>query len=459
MYNPHKVQLAAHEAFLTEDKKRGAIFWGRRVGKTLWSIWHGTMAACVKQGPYWYIFDTRQHAKDVLWEGMLATIPRNLIAKIDASELVITFKHLNSAMKLPGLGWQEIQHDESKLPSSIRLSGSDFADRDRGGEAEGIIFDEYQNQEPDKWEGIYEPFLATTNGWACFMGTSNAYDHWYELREHAKEDPDWFNSEATWRVPSDHIVDGKPMISREWIAQSKDQARKRGKLDIWLREYELAIMTPQKAVYPMFNRKIHIKDPDEVPAEGTYYGVWDFGYAEGHPTAFGLVLIDTQGRWWLYDELYGTYIDMDHQIEQIRMKIAGKHIEGIIADSARPDLMDYARSKGLNIIPAPKRQGSVVSGIELLRQRLVPRDQLLGPEPNLFFTKNCRNAIEEFEKYAYREVKEDRPAREEPVKMNDNLPDAVRYLALYLKYGLQKKTPPPKNTFKGRLDRYGMLRT
>ena len=447
-YQPHEVQAAAHKAFLLDGKKRGTIFWGRRVGKSRWSRQHLFMSAMYKQGPYWVVFDTQEHAVDVMWESLLNEIPEQLIKKADATKRIITFHYIKAAMELPGIGWVAVKHDKDKEPSSIQLTGSDTADRDRGNEAMGILFDEYQDQQPDKWEEVYEPFLATTDGWACFMGTAKGYNHWYDMMEDSKEQEDWFHSEATWR--------DSPFISKEFIKNSRETAERRGKLDIWLREYELQFMTPQKAVYPMFDRHMHVVKPEEVPEDGTLYGVWDFGFAEGHPMAFNLVLIDTQGKWWVYDELHGTGIDMDNAIEMIRTKAGTKKIEGIVADSARPDLIDYARSKGMNIIPAPKKQGSIESGIGLLRQRLSSKAQITGAlGADMFITRNCRNTVMQFETYSYKEAKNDRPTSELPVKKDDDHPDAIRYLALYLKYGLIKKKKPI--TRKHKTSQYGLV--
>lgn len=449
IYVPHETQRLAHKAFLVDGYKRGTIFWGRRVGKSRWSRQQLFISALYKQGPYWVVFDTEEHAVDVMWESLLKEIPEQYIdqKKTNAQKHIITFKYVKQAINLPGLGWQVIKHDQELPPSTIQLTGSDTADRDRGNEAMGILFDEYQDQQPDKWEEVYEPFLATTDGWACFMGTAKGYNHWYDMMEDSKEQSDWFHSEATWR--------DSPYISKEFIEKSKQTAARRGKLDIWMREYELKFMTPQKAVYPMFDRAVHVVKPDDVPEDGTIYGIWDFGFAEGHPMAFGLVLIDTQGQWWLFDELFGTGIDIDNAIEMIRTKIGTRKIEGVVADSARPDLIDYARSKGMNIIPAPKRQGSIESGIGLLRQRLSLKAQITGSlGADLFFTRNCRNAVIQFEKYSYKEAKDDRPTSELPIKKDDDMPDALRYLALYLKYGLVKKKKKKATTL--REDQYGI---
>lgn len=447
-YSPHRVQKDAHTTFLSGKHERGTIFWGRRVGKTLFSIWHGTMAAVLKQGNYWFVFDTKQHAKEVLWDKMLNTIPKELIAKTDATDLTITFKHLKGPVWLPGLGWQAVIHDPKQLPSKLILTGSDFAERDKGGEANGIVFDEYQDQERGQWQATYEPFLATTHGWAIFMGTAMGYNHWYDMLEDAKQSEKWFYSEATWK--------DNPLIEKSWIEDSRAEAARRGELAIWEREYELKFMSSEGAVYPMFDRQVHIRKPDDVPQDLTLYACWDFGWAEGHPMAWNLVGIDKQGKWWVIDEIHGTYIDINQMIEMIRMKTTGMKVVATVADSEDPHNIELARSKGISVVPAPKRQKAIPTGISLLGTKLRPKIQLAGvPEPDFYVTQNCRNTIMQFEQYRYREHVEGKPQNDNPIKDKDDHPDALRYLALFLKYGLTERRKPLKSGIK--TNQYGIV--
>lgn len=449
-YSPFPKQAAAHQAFLVEGFDRGTLFWSRRTGKSLWSVMHLKAAAALKQGQYHIVFNTHKHAKDVMWRQYLHTLPKEMIADTNATDLIITFKHLKMAMQLPGLGWQVIKHDVNKPPSTIQLLGSDYADDHRGLESNGMVFDEYQDQDPGNWDAVYKHFLATTKGWAVFMGTAKGYNHWYDLLEFAKKSERWFYQEATWR--------DNPKISPEWVEAERKEAEEQGRLSTFLQEMELQFRTLEDAVYPMFDRNTHLitENDKRIPIEGRLYGCWDFGYAEGHPMAFNVVIIDNQGRWFVTEEIHGTGIQMDDMIERIRTRIAGRKLESIIADSARPDLIDYARSKGLPVLPSPKRAGSIASGISLLAQRLQPKPQLMGnAEVEMFFTDNCKRTVYQFENYKYGEVRENRPTRELPLKMDDDHPDAIRYLALYLKYGLVNKKKVPQTKLK--FDERGLL--
>lgn len=460
-YKPHEKQALAHKAFLVDGFKRGTLFWGRQVGKSLWSVKHLEMAACMQQGQYFIVFRTHKHAKDVMWRQYLHSIPKELIQDTNSTELIITFKHIKGAFFLPGIGWQAIKHDVNEPPSTIQLLGSDYAFDHTGRKAHGMIFDEYQDQDPQNWETVYKHYFTTTKGWACFMGTARGFNHWYDRLEFSKErmrkyveekaKPTWFYLEATWR--------DNPLIDKEWHDNERLEAEETGQLDTFLQEVELQFRTAAGSVYPMFDRKTHVISPNDkrIPNDdGTLYIAWDFGWVEGHPTAVNFILIDSHGRWFIIDEIHGLRLPLEDIMDMIAAKVGEKRIAGVVADSARPDLIEMAKKiasdKQLNmpIFPAPKRQGSVSAGITLLGTKLTPKIQLLGlPEPDVYVTSNCAKTIYQLENYRYREVKKDRPASDAPIKMHDDHPDAIRYLALHLKYGVLKQTGslPPKPKF------------
>lgn len=440
-YQPHPKQIAAHRAFLVDGYKRGTLFWGRQVGKTMWSVYQAWMSAVMHQGQYFIVFRTYSQAAQVVWKQYLHTIPKELIAGkqgINNDDLRVTFSHLEGPMKLPGIGWVKIKHDPDQPPSSIRLLGSDQADSHRGNKAQGMIFDEYADQDPSNWDDVYSKFFLTTDGWATFMGTPKGYNHWYDTLQYAK-DPDnhWYYSEATWR--------DNPIIKPEVVKREREESDKRGTLNAFLQEMELEFRAVQGSVYPMFKRPIHVCDPSQVPEQGTDYVTIDFGFALDHPLAVNFIRVDLQDRWWVYDEIHVTQTPLDDVIEQIRLKMDGRRITSIIGDSARPDQIAYMQGKGLPVVPSPKGSGSVISGIALLANRMQPRLQLIGdPKPQIMFSKACKHTIYQFEQYKYAEAKKDRPPSEEPVKRDDDHPDGIRYLALYLKYAQTKKDKPAK---------------
>jgi phage terminase large subunit len=443
-YQPHPKQIAAHRAFLIDDYKRGTLFWGRQVGKTMWSVYQAWMSALMHQGQYFIVFRTYSQASQVVWKQYLHTIPKELIAGkqgINNDDLRVTFRHFEGTMKLPGIGWVKVKHNPDLPPSTIRLLGSDQAESHRGNKAHGIIFDEYADQNPDNWEEVYKYFFTTTKGWAAFMGTPKGYNHWYDMLEYANvREHGWYFSKATWR--------DNPVIDPEWVAREREEADQKGQLNAFLQEMELEFRAVQGSVYPSFKRNLHTCRPDQIPDVGTDYITIDFGYADDHPMAVNFVRVDIEDRWWVYDELHLIKTELDVAIEDIKRRMAERRITTIVGDGARPDLIAYMQSKGLPVIAAPKGSGSILSGIDLLRIRLRPRIQLLGdPKPQIIFSTVCKFTILDFEQYKYPEAKKDRPATELPVKKDDDHPDGLRYLALYLKSNssVKDKIPAPMN--------------
>lgn len=207
----------------------------------------------------------------------------------------------------------------------------------------------------------------------------------------------------------------------------------------------------------MFQKAIHVIKPDKVPEEGTDYVVCDFGFTEGHPLAMGFVRITRDDIWYQWDEIHGIGIQLDEAIAEMKVKLGDRRLAAIIADSARPDLIDYMSSKGLPVIPSPKKQNSIVSGIELMRLRLKPKLQIIGePKPNYYVSSNCKKTIYEWSHYRYREIKLNRHPSETPEKKMDDMMDALRYLALHFKYGQPKDEKIPDASALKELSPYGV---
>lgn len=445
-YKPHKKQVAAHLAFMVQGFKRGVLLMGRQSGKTYFATNHGWISAVVKQGRYFVVFKTYRQAHEVVWRQYVPMIPKELIYKKNEQDLIIEFNYIKGPVTLPDGTVIQVEHDENKPRSILQLLGSDQADLHRGFKADGIIFDEYADQNPDNWDSVYKHFFTTTDGWAIFMGTPRGYNHFYDLIEYAKEEERWFYQEATWR--------DSPYVKREFIDAERKEAEKKGTLSTFLQEVELEFRAVQGAVYPSFERKVHVVQYQNVPAleDMSIYAGIDFGY---HTTACLFVGIDKDQNWWVFDEVYGRQETLQDILPRIHDKVAGQRLILMVGDSQAKDAIE-TMSKQFPIIPCVKRQDSIIHGIDLIRGRLKPRIQLIGPpKPQLFIASNCKNFIKELEAYKYPEEKVDRNPSELPMKEDDHGPDALRYLTIHLKYGVQKDDKMPKNSIMKELNEYG----
>lgn len=484
-YKPFPLQVKAHRAFLEDGYKRGFLFWSRRTGKSAWSMQQLFMSCLMHQGPHHIVFKEYQQAETVAWNQYVPLIPKEFVKDYNKSTLTVTFNYFSGKIKLPisrgscktetlENGKRELIHyddcdcliveaDTSKPPASIRLLGSDKADSQRGLESYGMIFDEYQDQESYGWDFVYRQYLYTTNGWAVFMGTAKSKDEWIELQENAeasfleseergyRKPGDWYFSKATWRE--------NPLIKPEVIEADRADAERKGKMGAFLQETELIPFSQQGAVYPKYSKKLHHVSADNIPKEGTNYIALDFGFAEGHPMAALFVRITRDDIWYQWDEIHGTGIQIDDLIGEIRTKMGDRQLTGIVADSARPDLIEYMAGKGMPMIPAPKKANSIVSGIQLFSRRLQPKIQLIGPpKPNYYLdTRACPATHYDFTHYRYKEVKENRHPLEVPEKKYDDTMDAIRYLELFFKYGHPKDDKIPQSSALKEINEYGIL--
>ncbi len=453
-YKAHAKQARAHKAFMQDGFKRGVLLMGRQSGKTYFATQHAWISAVLEQGRYFIVFKTYKQAHEVVWRQYVPLIPKELIYKKNEQDLLIELNYVeNTPITLPGGKQMIINHDKNKPRSTIQLLGSDQADSHRGFKGNGMIFDEYADQSPDNWDSVYKHFFTTTDGWAIFMGTPRGYNHFYDLIEYAKEDERWFYQEATWR--------DSPYVKREFIEQEREEAKKKGTLSTFLQEVELEFRAVQGAVYPTFDRKVHIIKPLDIPSELTIYSGIDFGY---HTTACLFVGIDKDQNWYVFDEVYGRESTLEDLLPQIRDKLGDKRLVLMIGDSQAKDAIETMANKGFPIVPVSKKGassvpgGSIAHGIDLIREKLKPRIQLIGdPKPTLFISSVCKNLIQEMEAYRYPEDKPERNPSELPDKLNDHGPDALRYLVLHLKYGLVKDEEPLTFEIEKMVNNYGIL--
>lgn len=128
----------------------------------------------------------------------------------------------------------------------------------------------------------------------------------------------------------------------------------------------------------------------------------------------------------------------------------------MVADSANRDAVEVM-GRDFPVVGVNKANDTkgYELGISLVTEKLRPRQQLVGkPKPNLFISSVCKNFIFEMESYKFPEEKENRNPSDVPVKENDHGPDAIRYLFLQLKHGLNKDDKMPEATMK--FNAYGL---
>lgn len=170
-------------------------------------------------------------------------------------------------------------------------------------------------------------------------------------------------------------------------------------------------------VYDNFDRRVHVVERDRSEMVR-----WSVGVDEGVTNPFAGLLIgyDPDDRAHVFGEAYESGLTHEEMVDRIE-SLDLPRLERVMYDSAAKALGLAIRQRGLHAIPADKGEGSVVRGIQKVRQRLATIDAT--GMPRLTVDPSCTNLIREFESY---EWKPDRP-KDEPKKENDHALDGLRY--------------------------------
>lgn len=160
---------------------------------------------------------------------------------------------------------------------------------------------------------------------------------------------------------------------------------------------------------------------DELPNGEKIMGL-DFGY--NHPTALSEVVLKD-------DDIYTKEIIYERNLtnEDLINKMNDMEISKkiyIYADSEDPARIAAIKKAGYNIIGCLKDAKSVKNGIDYIKSK------------KLSITKDSIHGIKELQTYSWKT--KDEQVLDEPVKINDDFVDSVRY-AVYSYYGGLKNKP------------------
>ncbi len=137
----------------------------------------------------------------------------------------------------------------------------------------------------------------------------------------------------------------------------------------------------------------------------------DYGFASDESTLVETNIDTTNKTIYLRECFYLTQLTTS-QIAQLNLNHAKTDL--IVGDSAEPRLISEVKSKGCNLVPAIKGQGSITYGISLLQ------------DYDLIIDENSINLIKELNNYCWLERKSNTP-----IDKWNHLLDAVRYAVSY----------------------------
>ena len=216
-WTPRSYQQRAW-SYLRHGGKRAALCWARRHGKDDVSLHHTAMAAHERVGSYWHLLPEQAQARKAIWtqvnphtgkKRIDEAFPNDLRARTNDQEMFIEFKN--------GSTWQ--------------IAGSDNYNSLVGSSPCGIVFSEYALANPAAWAYL-RPILRENKGWAIFISTPRGRNHFYNMIELAKTEPDWFGEVVTCH--DSHLLTKEELDAdlRELQAEHGDTYGR----SIWLQE-------------------------------------------------------------------------------------------------------------------------------------------------------------------------------------------------------------------------------
>jgi hypothetical protein len=380
------MQLTPKQATVILNKARFKVLnWGRRSGKTTVFAYEalGT-ALTIPDAHITYYAQTFGDARDIAWNIFLEVFGDAVVNK-NETLLEIKVKNLKGGTSLISLkGWE-----------SVYQTG-----KGRGTENDLILADEvaFCRQFMEYFDKVLAPTLLTTKGRAVFGSTPNGFNDFYLLTERANKNPDWYYSHAT---SYDNPANDPKEIERIKSEISEDR---------FAQEYLADFRKLEGLVYKEFNRNKHLYEDEKINKKEEIVSV-DWGFT--NPTAMLRVFVDNDDRYWFTEEYYQT----GKTTEEVIAYLKTWKPEYVYPDPAEPDRNKMLSNAGYYVRDVSK---DITAGIDKVRE-LFRRDKIR-------IHKSCINLIWELESYAYLSKKNGSNEPENPVKENDHLCDAFRYL-------------------------------
>lgn len=402
-YSPRPIFKPFHQ----RKQRWSATVAHRRAGKTVARINELVKRAllCPLTEPrYAYIAPTFAQAKDVAWSYLCRyTAP------------------------IPGAA-PYINELRIDLPNGgrVRLYGAENYERLRGIYLDGLVLDEYGLIDPRAWAEVLRPCLADRKGWADFVGTPAGHNHFAEIMEQSRSDPEWFT--ATLKASETQLLDATELAD----------ARKTMTEEQYAAEFECSFDAPIVGAY--YGKEIARCEADSrlgrVPYEPKLpvYTAWDLGI--GDSTAIWCVQLIAK-EIHLIDYIEGSGQGLTFYANELRSRGYAYEQHILPHDAAARELTsgqsreETLRSLGFNNLKVLPNE-NVANGINAARLIL----------PRCWFDKlKCARGLEALRNYRREWDERKKVFHERPLHdWSSHAADAFRYLAM----GLPEPRKPVK---------------
>lgn len=178
-------------------------------------------------------------------------------------------------------------------------------------------------------------------------------------------------------------------------------------------------------IYESFRREDHVCEPFGIPDNWQRVRGIDFGTV--HPFVVLWGAIDPDGRLYIYREYYKTNTLIKQHAEKIKELSGEERYLWTVSDHDLQERIEY-EAHDIPTMPANK---AVKLGLDLTAQRMVKQ---VDGRPRVMIFNTCTELIRQLGTYSWLPFEEGKPYREEPLKVDDDGPDVLRYIIMELDY-------------------------
>jgi len=202
-----------------------------------------------------------------------------------------------------------------------------------------------------------------------------------------------------------------PYFSQEFYDAEKHRLRP----EEFARRYMGEFKKMTGLVYDLPDELLIAPIDTQIKTEARIIGV-DWGFR--NPAAI-VVCYLRDSVWHIADEWKQAERTTAEIIQVLKNKLSEHRVTAIYPDPAEPDRIEECRRAGLPLMATNK---DIKGGVSFIQQ--------LIREKRFLIANNCKETIDEASMYHYPEFQEEKAEKDEPVKFNDHLMDALRY-AIY----------------------------
>lgn len=389
-----------------DDSRFRVVVAGRRFGKTFLStVELLTNAVKGKNRHCWYVAPTYKAAKEIAWDMLIASIPREYIRK--TNETSLTIELINN--------------------STIALKGAEKPDNLRGRSLDFCVLDEFADMRPEAWYEVLRPSLSDRQGSALFIGTPKGRNHFYDLWTKGSD------KEVDWKAYQFTTIEGGHVSESELESAKRDLDER-----TFNQEYQAQFVNYSGIIYYNFSREESVA---RCTDDGSLLHVgMDFNL---DPMSAVLAIRDGSNLK-IVDEIviYGS--NTDEMVDEIKSRYPSRQICVYPDPAARQRKTSAGGRTDLSIlqnagfsVKVRDKHSAIRDRINSVNARLKSADG----QRHLIIDPKCKQVIRSLERQTYKE------GTSQPDKDSgfDHMNDALGYLIDFL-YPIKRQYDIPQPT-------------